>query len=65
MRARSATPAPFRVARDTGAQKCERDPGSENASEPNAAPLASSANNRGRPGGGAAATDMAALTCIR
>ena len=48
--------------RDSGAQKCDRDPASENASVASDSPLA---RRLSRPGGGAVATAMAAATCIR
>ncbi|COX67339.1 Uncharacterised protein [Mycobacterium tuberculosis] len=58
-------PSPSALAVDTGAQKCEREPGSLNAKVPSCFPEAMSANRSGRPGGGDAATVTAAAMCIK
>ncbi len=65
LRASSTIPAPLRFDLDTGAQKCEREPRSENASVASDSPLARRNSRSGAPDGGAAATVIAALTCMR
>src|SRR5262249_2388398 len=65
--ARTRTPSPSEpsaTARDTGAQKCDREPRSLNASVASRRPV-SSASRPGVPLGGAAAHVIAALACIR
>src|SRR5262249_26240052 len=65
LRTLSRIASPWSRAWETGAQKCDRDPASDRASEASRSPPASRCSRSGRPGGGAAATAIAADTCIR
>lgn len=60
-----ASRPPLRSAWEIGAQKCEREPGSLNVSVASISPPARADTSDGIPFGGAAATVIVPLMCIR